>query len=253
MTATILVTGGTGTLGRHVLPLLQDAGSKLRGLSRSERPSTDGIEYVAGDLLAGTGIDAAVDGVDTVLHLAGGAKGDEIVARNLVDAAKRARAQHLVHISVIGADKLPLKWLQSQVAAERAVVGSGIPYTILRAAQFHELTLELIRKLAKLPIVPSPGGLRLQPVDSRDVAARLAELTLGGPAGRVHDLAGPAVYTMRELVGGYLEQTGQRRMFLPVRIPGKVGRGYRAGDNLNLRDATLGSRSWEAFLAEKLS
>jgi uncharacterized protein YbjT (DUF2867 family) len=250
---TILVTGGTGTLGRHVLPLLRDAGSELRVLSRSTRPSADGIEYVTGDLIGGTGIDAAVDGVDTVLHLAGGAKGDEIVARNLVAAASRAGVKHLVHISVIGADKLPLKWLRSQVAAEQAVVGSGIPYTILRAAQFHDLTLALIQRMARLPVVPSPGGLRLQPVDSRDVAERLAELALGEPAGRVPDLAGPTVYTMRELVESYLDKTGKRRMFLPVGIPGKTGQGYRAADNLNLRDAIRGTRSWESFLTEKLS
>lgn len=251
MTSTILVTGGTGTLGRHVLPLL--AGTPLRVLTRGERRSADGVEYVTGDLLDGTGVAPAVDGVETVLHLAGGQQGDEIVARNLVAAAQPAGVKHLVHISVIGADRLPLKWLRSQVAAEEAVIGSGIPSTILRAAQFHDLTLAMIEKLAKLPVVPSPGGVRLQPVDSRDVAQRLAELTAGEPAGRVADLAGPAVYPIRELVESYLTAVGKRRVFVPVRVPGKAGRAYRAGDNLNLRDATLGTRDWEAFLAEKLS
>jgi hypothetical protein len=83
------------------------------------------------------------------------------------------------------------------------------------------------------------------------VAQRLAELTVGEPAGRVPDLAGPTVYTMRQLVDSYLG--GKRRMFLPVRIPGKAGRAYRAGDNLNLTDATRGVRSWQDFLAERLS
>ena len=83
---------------------------------------------------------------------------------------------------------------------------------------------------------------------ARDVAARLAGLTLGAPAGRVADLAGPKVYPLRELVEDYLRANGKRRPKLPVRLPGKAGRAYRAGDNLNL-DAETGTRTWEEFLA----
>jgi len=72
MTSLILVTGGTGTLGRRVVPRLRDAGHDIRVLSRQNHASSAGIEYVAGDLLKGDGIEAAVDGVGTILHCAGG-------------------------------------------------------------------------------------------------------------------------------------------------------------------------------------
>jgi uncharacterized protein YbjT (DUF2867 family) len=252
MTATILLTGGTGTLGGHVVPLLRDAGHAVRLLSRQAHEPVVGVEYLTGDLIAGTGIEAAVAGVDTIVHLAGGPKGDDVATRNLVRAAARAGDAHLVYISVIGADRVPLAWLRSKLDAERAVADSGLPWTTLRAAQFHDLTLDMVQKMAKLPVVPVPGGLRLQPVDSRDVAARLVELTLGEPAGLVADLAGPTVYGLDELIRGYLRARGKRRFLMPVRIPGKPGRAYRAGENLTLEGAELGKRIWEDFLAERV-
>lgn len=250
MTSHILLTGGTGTLGRHVTPLLLDSGSKLRLLSRRkrERESANGIEYVVGDLLKGEGIDAAVDGVETILHLAGGPKGDDIATRNLVAAARQAGARHIVLISVTGADRVPVGYVKAKLGAERALAGSGVPWTVLRAAQFHDLVLGAARALAKSPVVPVPSGIRLQPVDSREVAARLVELALGGPAGRVPDMVGPKVYQADELMRGYLRASGKRRLLVPVRLPGAAGRSYRDGENLTLDGATFGQRTWEEFL-----
>jgi uncharacterized protein YbjT (DUF2867 family) len=243
MTSPILVTGGTGLLGRHVVPLLKN---DVRVLSRRTGDST----YVTGDLLTAEGVDAAVDGVDTILHLAGGQKGDDVATRNLVEAAARAGVRHVVYISVIGVDRVPLGWLRMKLAAERAIAESGLPWTTLRAAQFHDLVYKTVRAMAKLPVVPVPGGLRFQPVDAGDVAARLVELALGEPAGLLPDLAGPTVYPIGDLIKSYLNKQRKRRPMLPVRMPGKVGRAYRAGANLTLEGATLGTRTWEEFLSE---
>lgn len=251
MTATILVTGGTGTLGRHVVPLLVNAGAKLRLLSRKTHESADDIEYVTGDLLTGAGVAAAVDGVEVVLHLAGGPKGDDVATQHLVDAAARAGVRHLVFISVIAADKIPLGYYKNKTAAERIVAASGVPWTILRAAQFHDLALTVLRTLAKLPMIPIPRGVRFQPVDSRDVAARLVELTLAEPAGLVPNLAGPKVYEFGDVVRDYLRASGKRRLLIPVRWPGKTGKLYRAGANLTFDNTQQGRRTWEEFLAER--
>ncbi|MEV4233791.1 MULTISPECIES: NAD(P)H-binding protein [unclassified Nocardia] len=249
---TILLTGGTGTLGRHVTPLLVEAGFKIRMLSRNAHESTDGIEFVTGDLLAGTGVEAAVDGAEIILHLAGGPKGDDIATRHLVDAAAKAGVQHIVYIGVVGAEKLPIGYFRAKFAAEQAIIESGVPYTILRAAQFDDLALKTAQAMAKSPVVPAPGAVLWQPVDSREVAARLVELTRGAPAGRVPDLVGPTVYTMAELIRGYLKAEGKRRLFLPVPVPGKVGRAYRGKENLTLDGATVGKLTWENFLAEQV-
>lgn len=247
MTSSILITGGTGTLGRHVTPLLRDTGAHLRVLSRTAR--TGDVEYVRGDLLAGTGIAAAVDGIDTIVHLAGAAKGDEVATRNLVAAAAPAGVRHLVYISVIAADRMPIGYFRMKLAAERAIEASGIGWTTLRAAQFHELLLLVAGKLVKLPVFPGPTRMRLQPVDSRDVATRLVELALGAPAGLVPDIAGPEVLPVSDLVRQYLRARGKRRALLPVHLPGRIGRLYRDGANLTLSGADRGTRTWADFLA----
>ncbi|MFJ3510129.1 SDR family oxidoreductase [Streptomyces luteogriseus] len=252
MTSPILVTGGTGTLGAHVVPLLRASGHEVRILTRHARPAADGVDHVTGDLLKDEGVEAAVEGVETVLHLAGGPKGDDQATRALVRAASGAGVRHLVHISVVGADRVPLAWMRAKLESERAVADSGIPWTVLRAAQFHDLALTMVEKMAKLPVFPVPGGMRLQPVDSREVAARLVELTLGTPSGPVPDLAGPHAYDLAALARPYLRLTGRRRPMLPVRIPGKAGRAYRAGANLAPAGAEAGKRTWEEFLAERL-
>lgn len=253
MTPPILVTGGTGTLGGHVVPLLRAAGHEVRILTRQSRPPADGVSYVTGDLLSGAGVDAAVAGARTVLHLAGGPKGDDEATRTLVRAASRAGVGHLVHISVVGADRVPLAWMRSKLESERAVVGSGIAWTVLRAAQFHDLTLTVVEKMARLPVLPVPRGLRLQPVDAAEVAARLTELALGAPAGLVPDLTGPRCYDLAELARPYLTLRGKRRPALPLPLPGKAGRAYRAGANLTLEGALTGTRTWEDFLTERLN
>ena len=252
MKSPILVTGGTGTLGGHVVPLLREAGHDVRILSRHGRESVDGIEYFAADLLAGEGIEPAVTGVETVLHLAGGPKGDDTATQHLVQAAAQAAVKRIVYVSVIGADAVPLGYFRAKLGAEQAIANSGIPWTTLRAAQFHDLVLKTTQTMAKLPVIPVPGGLRFQSVDSRDVATRLVELTLGEPAGLVPDLAGPKVYAMKDLLRGYLQARGKHRMLLPLRMPGKAGNAYRAGQNLSLDGAEMGTRTWEAFLAERL-
>lgn len=228
MCPTILVTGGTGTLGRELVPLLIATGRPLRVLSRHSHLPVPGVDHVVGDLLRDDGTMAAVADVGTVVHLAGGRTGDERATANLVRAAARADVEHVVLISVIGADRVPLGYFRSKLLAEEAVETSGLPWTTLRAAQFHPLVLTAARSMARLPVVPAP-------------------------AGRVADLAGPRVHPLDELVRGYLAARGMRRPFLPVRIPGRAGAAYRAGANLNLDTADRGHRTWEAYLDEQLT
>jgi uncharacterized protein YbjT (DUF2867 family) len=260
MPSRVLVTGGTGTLGRQVVPRLQAAGCDVRVLSRRPHEAADGIEYVTGDLLRDQGIQAAVDGAGVIVHCAGGRKGDDEATRNLVLAASRAGAPHLVYISVIGADRIPVAsatdramfgYFAFKLAAERVVAGSGLPWTTLRAAQFHDLSLTVARQMAKLPVIPVPAGVRFQPVDTGEVAARLVELALGTPAGLVPDMGGPRVYRMADLLRGYLRARGQRRVLVPVWLPGKAARAVRAGANLAPQRA-VGHRTWEDFLADRV-
>jgi uncharacterized protein YbjT (DUF2867 family) len=256
----LLVTGGTGTLGRLVVPLLRDAGGPVRVLSRHPHDAGGGIEYLVGDLATGEGVDGAVAGVETVVHCAGSSKGDDVKARNLVRAAAPAGVRHLVSISVVGAERVPVVsgvdramfgYFATKRAAEQIVADSGVPWTTLRATQFHDLILLVASQLAKLPVVPVPAGFRFQPVDTGEVAARLAELSLGKPSGLVPDIAGPRVYGMAELIRGYLRATHRHRPILPVHLPGRAARAVRSGANL-APERAVGRRTWEDFLTERV-
>jgi uncharacterized protein YbjT (DUF2867 family) len=261
MTSPILVTGGTGTLGQHVVRRLREAGCDVRVLSRSSREAEDGVRFMTCDLDTGEGIEAAVDGTETIVHLAGSAKGDEGKARNLVQAASRTGAPHLVYISVVGAERIPVVsgvdrnmfgYFASKRAAEKVIEDSGLPWTTLRATQFHDLMLMVAQMLAKLPVVPLPAGIRVQPVEADEVAARLVELTLGEPAGLVPDIGGPRVYGAAELLRGYLRATKRRRSIVPVPLPGRAARAFRDGANLAPEQA-VGQRTWEEFLSDRAS
>ncbi len=263
MTSPTLVTGGTGTLGRQVVPRLRAAGAEIRVLSRRVRPAEEGVELLTGDLMTGEGIEAAVDGARTIVHCAGSGKGDDEATRNLVRAVSAQGGRpHLVYISVVGADRIPIVgaadramfgYFGFKLAAERVVAGSGLPWTTLRATQFHDLILMVARQLAKLPVMPVPAGFRFQPVDADEVAARLVELAFGEPAGLVPDLAGPRVYRTAELIRGYLRASGRRRRpTVPIWLPGKAARAVREGANL-APDRAVGKRTWEEFLADRVS
>ena len=254
----ILVTGGTGTLGRHVVRRLLAADCEVRVLSRHAHEDDDAVEHVTGDLADGEGIEAAAKGTEVVVHCAGSPKGDEVKARHLVRAAADAGVRHVVNISVVGADQVPMAgradramfgYFASKLGAEQAIADSGVPWTTLRATQFHDLTLKTARQMAKLPVVPVPSGFHFQPIDPGEVAARLVDLALGSPAGLVPDVAGPRVYDMGELVRGYLRASATRRLTVPVRLPGKAAAAFRAGANL-APDRAVGRRTWEEFLAD---
>lgn len=256
----ILLTGGTGNLGSLLAPMLVDAGGKVRILSRGSQKPRDGVEYVIGNLTTGEGVDAAVAGVDTIVHCAGGPKGDEVLARNLVQAAAKAGSPHIVYISVVGADRTPVVsgvdramfgYVKAKRDAELIVADSGLPWTTLRATQFHDLMLTTAQAMAKMPVLPVPSGTRVQPVDTAEVAARLAGLALGKPSGLVPDIAGPKVYEMSELFRSYLRATGKRRPIMPMRLPGKAARAFRDGANI-APERAAGKRTWEDFLAERV-
>jgi uncharacterized protein YbjT (DUF2867 family) len=256
----ILVTGGTGTLGRLVVRRLRDAGHAVRVLSRRAH-ETEGIEFVTGDLSTGEGAEAAVEGVDVVVHCAGTAKGDGDKARHLIQAASPAGVRHIVYISVVGADRIPMAgaidramfgYFGSKFEAERVIAESGIPWTTLRATQFFDLSLVTARALARLPLIPVPAGFRFQPVDAAEVADRLVELALDAPAGLIPAIAGPRIYDMADLVRGYLRVAGKHRAIVRVPVPGKAAAAIRAGANL-APDRVVGQRTWEDFLAERVN
>jgi uncharacterized protein YbjT (DUF2867 family) len=244
----VLVTGGTGSLGHRVVNRLRGPGYEIRTLSRSAR----GAGVVRGDLLTGEGLTRALKDVDVLIHCASSPRKprqtDVEGTGRLLEAASGAGVSHIVFVSIVGVDRNSyLPYYRAKFEAERIVERSPVPWTILRATQFHEFVLKQIRLLERLPVMMAPRGFLLQPMDIGEVADRLVELSLSGPAGRIPDIGGPEVRTLPDLACSYLKATGRRRRIVEVPVPGKAARALCEGALL-APDQTYGDIRWEEFL-----
>ncbi|TFD60271.1 SDR family oxidoreductase [Cryobacterium suzukii] len=242
---TVLLTGGTGTLGRAVAPRVVAEGHDLRILSRTA--SADSTRFL-GDLATGAGLDRALRGVDTIIHCATNPRrGDRNLTQRLIDCAVRAeKPAHLIYISIVGVDQIPLGYYREKLATEQAIAASRLGYTVLRATQFHNLIWSIFRAQRRIPVVLAPS-IRLQPIDVRDVATRLVAHVATGPAGQTPDIGGPEIFSAQRLA---LATLGSRRAILPLRLPGKTFSAFRAGYNL-VPANRAGTRTFAQFLAER--
>jgi uncharacterized protein YbjT (DUF2867 family) len=249
----VLVTGGTGTLGTHVVQGLREHGRQVRVLSRKQRASSEGVRYVVGDLATGAGVEDAVAGADVIIHCASDRKGDVEATRTLVKAATaQGKRPHLVYISIVGADGIRFSYFKAKLAAEKVIAGSSLPWTVQRATQFYDFVLSGAASMARFPIVAAPKDFICQPIDPADVAHQLVQLALGPPSGRVPDIGGPEVSTWADMIRQYLHAAGRRRLVVEVRMPGTGA--IRAG-GLLVKDpaAKPGVTTWQVFLASKLN
>lgn len=220
---TTLVTGATSGPGRPTVDGLRAAGHDVRALSRTA------AGHVIGDLSTGAGLADALAGVDTVVHLATNRRKDLRDTERLLTAARDAGVGHLVYLSIVGVDRIPYGYYVDKLANEQAIAASGIPFTILRATQFHSFPGELLRMLGGFLW---PRGLDIQPVGVVDVAARLVELATAAPAGRVADFGGPEILGADDILRRLQAAGRARRVVLPVALPGKTFAAYRAGHHL---------------------
>lgn len=252
--ATVLVTGGTGVLGSEVAAALLARAATVRIASRRPRPTTDHGTYswATVDFRTGAGLADAVAGIDAVVHCASATRpgsrsvADEDMTRFLVGALPPQT--HLVHISIVGIEAIPLGYYRHKLAAEAVIQESGLPWTILRTTQFHSLVLGFVRGVAAVPgVMPVPAGVRFQPIAPAEVGAALAELAGGAPAGRVPDLGGPEVREFADLARAYLAATRHRRRIVEVRLGGGLMRALRDGANL-VPENPGGHETFEEYL-----
>ncbi|NEA32742.1 NAD(P)H-binding protein [Streptomyces sp. SID13031] len=240
---TILVTGGTGTLGRPTTARLRAAGHDVRVLSRRRGPG-----LTTGDLTKGIGLREALNGVDTVLHLATSlGRADVTQTQHLIESLRPSGVEHLIVISIVGIDQIPMPYYRAKLETERLVQESAIPYSLLRATQFHHLIDQVLTAQRFLPLLLTPS-VRLQSIAVEDVATRLTELAAAHPAGRVPDIGGPEQRPLVDFARAWKQAAGSHRPIVPVRLPGKAFRAFARGAALT--DGTpYGQKTFADFLA----
>jgi uncharacterized protein YbjT (DUF2867 family) len=258
---TILVTGGTGDLGSKLVERFDSVGHAVRVLSRRPRPNnvaqgpSPETEWAEGDMETGAGLGEAVADVDIVVHAATGggtrAKADVPGTRNLLAACKEAGTPHLFYISIVGIERIPLGYYKVKLECERLIEESGVPWSNLRATQFHQLIDGFLRMFSRVPFVlPAPKAFKFQPIDTGEVADRMVADVAKGPVGRLPDLGGPEVLIFGDLAKAWLRARGKRRPIVNVPVMGGVARGFKAGYNCTPEHAE-GHVTWEEWLARR--
>ena len=255
----VLITGGTGTLGRILARTVASEGRVVRVMSVRPRSSSDpaGVEWAPADLASGRGLREAVEGVEAVFHLASDFNNAEAVdvvgTRRLVEASEAAGVSHLVYISIVGIDDIPTDYYRRKREAESIIESAGVPYSIQRATQFHSFVSNLLSKAARVPFVlPIPAGFRFQSVDESEVAARLAACLGDGPRGRLVDFGGPEVLTLDEMAGAWMEAKGVRKKLFRLPLPGAAAKALRAGRN-TAPEGVRATIRWRDWLERRVS
>jgi uncharacterized protein YbjT (DUF2867 family) len=247
---TILITGGTGLLGRAVTRRLA-ADHHVRVLSRSQ--SAAHSDVVTGDLRTGAGLREAIADVTAIVHTASDPRSAREVdvagtARLLGTARAAGHRPHLIYISIVGVDRIPYRYYRAKLATEQAIEHSGLPWTILRTTQFHEFTHAIATRLTRFPgVVPVPRGWRVQPIDVAEVATHLAAAVDAPPGGRLPDLGGPEILTISVLASSYLHSRNEHRRIIQLPVPGRLSAAFRAGANL-VPDNRAGGLTWRRYL-----
>lgn len=242
-----LVTGATGQLGRPTTTALRSAGHEVRAMSRQPGPGR-----TVADLVTGAGLTEAVRGVDTVVHLATtNGRADLGMAERLCTAARASLVGHVILISIVDVDRIPLRFYRDRRRIEEIVERSGVAYTVLRATQFHSLVAGLFRAQRVLPLLLVPA-LRMQPIAVAEVATRLTELAGQLPQGRVADIGGPEQRPVRDFARTWQQSFGRRRPIVPVRLPGRTFAAYDAGAGL-VPGPAYGQQTFAGYLREQAS
>jgi len=226
----VLVTGGTGRLGRRLTDPLQAAGHRVRSMSRRGT----GPGGIRGDLATGRDLHQALAGAEVVVHAATDPRGDywqtDVAGtRRLVQAVDRDRLQHLVYVSIVGVDRIPWSFYRAKFAAEQVLLASGLPVTLLRITQFHDFVDEMLETARRGPILPVPMGWRIRPVDVGDAAAYVSSVASGPPSPDVVEYGGPEELTAADVARAWSEarEPGVRVVATPV--PGRLSAAFRDG------------------------
>jgi uncharacterized protein YbjT (DUF2867 family) len=249
----ILITGGTGTLGREIIKQLNYPGQQIAVITTQEDPGLPkGINIVKGDLSDRQSIRDAVNNADIVIHSASNPLNAQVVdvdgTRNLVASINKKKLKHFIYISIAGIDKSDFPYYKVKYNVEQLIAAANVPYTILRATQFYEFVLHrMIKPYDTGKSLTIPAGLKFQAIDISEVAGRVTGLMESAPKNETITIAGPAVQTIEEMAQAYLDTLNRKDELKTEQLPGERFDMLRSGINLCPENA-FGTKTWKQFL-----
>jgi uncharacterized protein YbjT (DUF2867 family) len=259
----VLVTGGTGHLGRDLVDRLVLKGHRARVFARSPRADAN-IEWAIGDLATGEGLPAALQNVDIVINAAthspiarrGGIRPVDFFkspsavdvegTERLLALCRDARINHFLHVSIVGLDYASLPYARVKLAGERLVRKSSVPWSVVRAMPFYYLLEKMLAGVVWLPMWPLPKTL-FNPVDTSDVADYLVKCAFDGRRGMRVDIGGPDELSWIDVGRQYQGARGLHRAILPVPLSDRMARGM----GFVVSNGVRGTLPWSTWLRQR--
>jgi uncharacterized protein YbjT (DUF2867 family) len=259
MRQNILVTGGTGTLGKQVVKLLINKSNTPIVLTSKEDGIVEkGAIPAVGDLARGTGLNEATGNTDVIIHCASNPRNSAEVdiqgTENLLASIPSGRSPYIIYISICGVDKSSYLYYQNKLATEKLIAASGFPYTILRITQFHDFILRRILTPGlneQESFIELPDNMSFQPIDIQDAATYIVDRIDEKPQGACLTIGGPEIFTIRQLATTYLEYTGKDYTIKDSSAQSDFHNIFRSGINLTPENKT-GTITWSTFLRNTL-
>ena len=245
----VAVAGASGTAGSRIRAELERRGHEVRALSRNS-----GSHPV--DLLTGEGLDAALESCDAVVDATNAGPSPRAARALLVDGCGRllraeaaAGVAHHVCLSIVGIERVPTGYYRVKVEQEATLAGAGVPHTIVRATQFHDLLDTAFGSLARIGILPRVAA-PLQPVDPAEVAGCIADVVEAGKgrARATTSVVGPEIRSIAELGAAWKLARGSRAVRVPFPLVGRVGSGLRGGGLTDPDADRRGELTFEGWL-----
>lgn len=244
----ILITGGTGNLGKVLSNVLREKGFLFAVASRSNKGNSP--QKVVMDLLENKGVAEAVKGRDIIFHLATDLKKDTVLTQNLLNGIGENKNIHLIYISIVGIDKTPFNYYQQKLESENKIKASGIPYTILRATQFHDFIDQIFSTLLKYKIGVLPKRVMVQPIDIETVAKSLYEISLHSPENKTFEIGGLQSFSFDEVAKEWMNTSGKKRWIINLPLFRKLAKSFFGGVLLTNK-IEASALSWKNWLQKK--
>ena len=249
----IVVIGGSGNAGSAIVRAIARRGSRVTPVSRSGE-TVAGAPGAKADVVTGEGLEEALAGADVVvdalnsrnpLHL----RPFTIGARNVVAAAERAGVGRVVLLSILGVERSRFLYHKRKRDQELIYLQTPLEVAIVRAAQFHEWSVDQFEAGSALGAIPVALGARLQPVAVSEVADLVTREALEPSGERLIEIAGPEVRVSRDLAKAWQQATGARGLIVNGPFPPSLLEYLRSGANLS--EQHKGRITFEDWLARR--
>lgn len=252
----ILITGASGTLGKELCRVMAANKTPFTAISRKRIDiGLPGI-WMKADLNTGEGLEDLPGTFDTIIHLASNAadkhsKSDPELTDAILKFSGKSGVSHFIYMSIVGIDKIPYQYYRQKLYSENLVFSGNLPFTILRATQFHQLLDYFLGILIKYPVALLPKKFKFQPIDPFRIAVKLFELyQQHEPVNGIINIGGPEVLNLSQMYKDWLIYKKRKAIVLNLPLPGKTAKAFIKGYN-TCKEKDMQSITWKEFLKSK--